>query len=602
MRSYFVLIIVALLTAATAGAGLAWDGAYTLFNILDTQSPKVAYGRFTQLPLHWVVVQVSQVTSDLAVLRTTFGIVYAAYTLLALAASWWIVRKRQDGAPLFVWAALGIGVGTLPGQICAVCQSTMSVQLFYPILLAVLIRIPRRTIPVIILLAAGIFFSHPMASALFALAGAVAFLIGWRYRDERRRMWLSALAFVGLCAFALLRFILFRSSYEAGELSLQVLKARFYESLAGLPIVALAFACIAGLLILTAPYLARPVLLRGRRLDLAFASLIVAGVLMIVWASDPRRWSQEVDFREWALFISLPFILMAVFDALTTKQSPQLEPSSAVQRGPGIGVFSATDRVRRTHVIQLTGLIFFVVVSIQSLTWLSLTNRLSEELRASPTACVSADSLTWVQGTPLEHWALTAYSLVIQGRSPAKVAMAGNGCSDESFLPGLVVAQFGPGDWNLRDWRQGWFDLRVLSQQLTKAEQVAPSCTFPLTEGWYGIERSEADWHRWTSGKARMRVLVATDTNAVLRGGLVSILQPNEVDILVNGKTIAALKITQAGWQPFGPLPLALGRGENWVEFVSRNPPTQIPGDSRQLAIALKDPRLTLDDGTTICH
>jgi hypothetical protein len=609
MRFFFALISAALVIAALTGVGLAWDGSYTLFSILDTQSPRVSYGRITQLPLHWIVVEVSRFTSDLATLRTAFGIVYVVITLLALVASWWIVRSRKGAEPLFVWAALGIGLGTLPGQVCAICQSTLSVQLFFPILFAILIRIPRRTVPVIALIATAIFFLHPVALGLFLIAAALAFLVGWHYRNERRRMWLWALAFAGLSVIAWLRFLLFRSLYETGELSLKVLNAHFYEALAGLPIIALCLAWFAALLIFAEPLVigymdlnpeallregdTRSVRVRfftalksaNLLFPLALGSILTAGALLTIWAFDPHLWAEEVSFREWAPLVSLPFVLIAALEALAGQAA---EPSDT--------------RQKRTRIIQLSGLIFFVVVSIQGLNWLNLTNRLQETMRASPAPCLSGSSLAWLQRTPLEHWSLTAYSLVIQDKSPEKLVMAGSGCADESFLSGLAVAEFGPGDWNLRDWRGGWFDLRALAQQLIAADQTPPRCTFPLTWGWYGIERAGADWHRWTGGRARMRVLVARDTDAILRGELVSIQQPNEVDLLLNGKPTATVGITQAGWQPFGPIPLALGHGENSIEFVSRNPPVQIPTDTRWLAIALGNPTLTLDAGATICR
>ncbi len=617
MRLYYGLISAALVVETLTGVGLAWDGSYTLFSILDTQSPQVSYGRITQLPLHWIVVRVSQVTGDLTVLRTTFISVYAAITLLALAAAWWIVRSREGTEPLFVWAAIGIGLGTLPGQVCAVCQSMLSVQLFYPILLAILIRIPRRTVPIVVLIAVAIFFLHPAALALFPIAVALALLIGGRYPNERRRMWLWALAFGALSVVAWLRFILFRSDYETGELSLKVLTAHFYNAVAGIPIVALACVWFAALLIFLDPLVkvstaiplsnapfdpaqakpgeegiraqkARLSALLGATNALYFvtlASLLTAGLLLIIWASDPHRWAKAIDFREWVPFLSLPLLLI-----------PALEVA--------VGQVADLSRTwpQRSRLIQLTGLIFFAVISIQGLNWLNLADRLRETMRESPATCLSGLSLGWLQGTPLEHWSLTANSLVLQERRPEKLVMAGNGCADESFLPGLVVAQFGPGEWAMRDWQRGWFDLQVLAQQLTAAEQTAPRCTFPLTWGWYGIERSESDWHRWTAGRARIRVLLAQDTKSTLQGEIVSIQQPDEVMVLLNGKPAATLQITRAGWQPFGPIPLTLGRGENSIELISGNPPSQIPTDTRWLAIALGNPTLTLEDGETICQ
>lgn len=607
MRSYFALIGLGLIVTAVAGVGLAWDGGYALFNILDTQSPNVAYGRYTQLPLHWIVIQASHLSANLPFLRITFGIVYASLTFLALVASWWIVRDREYSSPLFLWAALGIGLGTLPGQVCAVCQSIVSVQLFYPILLAILIGIPRRTIPVVALLAAAIFFAHPVSIALFALAALASILIGVRSSGRRRGLWLCGLAMAALAAAALFRFVIFRSPYEAAQLSQQVMEVRFNESLAGLPIAALVLAWLSGMVLLVR-LIQRRTAHRGlfnvfstdAVYYLSFSCLFLSGLILVIWALDPHQWAQAVGFREWALFVSLPFIVFAVIEGTMGG----LNPSQVGSGVPGetAGNLDARGRISRTRLIQLSGLVFFVVVSIQSIGWLNLTGRLRNEMKNASTSCISASSLGWIQGTPLQHWSLTAYSLVIQNSSPEKVVMAGSGCADESFLSGLLVGQFGPGEWDLREWGRGWFDLSKLSDRLFAREWMPPSCTFPLTRGWYGIERSGDDWHRWTKGRAGIRVLLGGDSEGVLRGEIVSIQQPNEVEILLDGKPVGAVEIKQAGWQRFGPVHLSLSRGVNWIELVSGNSSTQIPGDTRSLAIALMDPTLTLAEGVTICR
>jgi hypothetical protein len=621
MRLYFTLVILAIVVMALSGIGLAWDGSFGLFNVLDPQAPNVSYGRFTQVPLYWGVLQVSHLTNNLGILRATFGIIYGAVTLLALAAAWWVVRGQSEAMPLFIWAALGIGLGTLPGQVCAVCQSTLSVQLFYPILLAILIFLPGRTIPIVAFLVLALFFFHPTALGLFALATGLAFVMALRYPAARRRMLMWTLAFALVTVLATLRFVIFRSDYETGQLSLTVLQARFYESLAGWPIVALIFAWLAGLVILIQPLLERiyrrdaaapgdrgpvspsprlPVSnperaprsgvgtgFRGLAPYLPFACLALSGILFVVWAADPHRWAQEVNFREMAPFVALPFILMAMIDGLIGRAGNRLR------------IYGLVYRVR---LVQLTGLIFFLVITIQGLNWVNLTNRLQQTMRSSPTSCISASTIAWLPNTPLEHWSLTTYSLLIQSRRPDKVVMPGNGCVEESFADGLPVAIFGPGGWTIRDWQHGWFDLSVLHTQLTAMQDTPPSCQFPLTWGWYGIERDGENWHRWTSGRARVRVLLARDTQATLRGQIVAIRPPNQVDLLVNGALRTTLDVTRDGWQSFGPVVFSLHAGENTLEFVSHNPPVTIPTDSRELAIAVMDPSLTLADGTTICR
>jgi hypothetical protein len=105
-------------------------------------------------------------------------------------------------------------------------------------------------------------------------------------------------------------------------------------------------------------------------------------------------------------------------------------------------------------------------------------------------------------------------------------------------------------------------------------------------------------------GRGQVRVLVEEETDAVMRGELGSIQQPNEVDILLNGEKLIALDIT---WDGFGglsePLPLHLKAGENIIEFVSHNPAITTPTDGRLLAIAVKNLGLTMGgDDAAACE
>jgi len=49
--------------------------------------------------------------------------------------------------------------------------------------------------------------------------------------------------------------------------------------------------------------------------------------------------------------------------------------------------------------------------------------------------------------------------------------------------------------------------------------------------------------------------------------------------------------------QPLGPLVVGMMRGENVIEFVSHDPATKLPDDSRSLAIGVMNLSLTTDAG-----
>jgi hypothetical protein len=183
MRLYFGLTIVALGFTAVCGGAVSWDGSYVLFKVLDLQSPYVlAHTRLINIPFLWMVLFINCFTSDSSVLQIVYGLVYAVIPFVALAISWWVVRGYAQA--LFIWAALGVGLGTLPGQFCLVCEEISAISLFWPIILAILIRIRRHQVPVIVLFAIVIFFTHPVAIMLFAFGVILAFAIGIRSRDR----------------------------------------------------------------------------------------------------------------------------------------------------------------------------------------------------------------------------------------------------------------------------------------------------------------------------------------------------------------------------------------------------------------------------------
>jgi hypothetical protein len=227
VRIYFALIGAALGFATVSGAAMAWDGSYILFKILDLQSPIPAHNRFVNIPFHWTVLLASRLTSDLTILQMVFGFIYALIPFVALALSWWIVRDQAE--VLFIWAALGIGLGTLPGQFCFICEATYVIFLFWPIILAILTRMRKHQVPVILLLVMAAFFTHFVSSILFALSAIIAFAIGLRSRDNRSWMWIWAFALSAMAVLKLLTFWIFPSSYEMSMLSMDILRSFFYD-------------------------------------------------------------------------------------------------------------------------------------------------------------------------------------------------------------------------------------------------------------------------------------------------------------------------------------------------------------------------------------
>jgi hypothetical protein len=442
MRLYFGLITAALSFAVVSGAAMAWDGSYILFKILDLQSPFLPHNRLVNIPLHWIVLLTSRLTNDLSILQMVFGAAHAVIPLAALAISWWIVRGYAE--PLFIWAALGIGFGTLPAQLCFACEAVSALLLFWPVILAILTRIRKRQFLVILGLIVVIFFTHPISVIIFALGSSLAFTIGLRSRQDRKRMLMWAYGLSAMTVLKSLTFLSLQSSYEMSQLSINLLKFYFDVSVSGFPLISMICTWLAAVMIFTSAALSEVI---GHRFSgimhlIAMASLITAGGLLAVWARDPSLWMYAIAFRLWALFFTVPLILMATFDARVHD-----------------GHFLCNRRNEwnfRFRIVQIIGVAFLLVLSIQGTAWFNLTKILRETITQSAYACMSLSSIGWLTRTPLNNWTTPSYAILLQGRAPEKLVLEGDGCTEASFFQAVRIAP-----WDLRSRTGGWFDLHL---------------------------------------------------------------------------------------------------------------------------------------------
>ncbi len=465
MKLFFVLVSLALIVGAVAGGALLWDGSYYLYKALDTNVPYVPHGRLINIPLQWPVILISHFVTDINVLKLIFGLVYALVPLSSLLLSWWIVKDEKP--ELFVWCALGIGFGTLMLQLSFIAEAIIVIQLFWPVMLAIVIR-PRRSVYVVVaLLTSAIIFSHPFSIALYAFAAALAFAVGLRYRDRRRQSWMLALLFIALVVAAALRFSSIHDNYEADRLSLDALRSTFASSMAGLRLAALVSVYIAMGLVFFAPIVTRSQnrlirrwQIQSRQLAwiiyaLELGCIMIAGILLVIWAIAPRLWESALSFRTWALFVSLPFMGIAALEGLA--KSPSNSPATD-------GPWS-----HRMRTVQVTGLVFLIILSIQSLSWVSLTSDLNQTLAQSPTACVPVSAIKQEHASALGHWSVTPYSILLQGMTPQKVVLIGDLCDTTQFADGLPIA-----DFDTRNWTDGRFNMQLLAQRLATEHHAEP--------------------------------------------------------------------------------------------------------------------------------
>lgn len=564
------LIAGGLVLAGISGAGLSWDGSYMLFRILDSQAPFVAHNRWIVIPFHWLVLLSRRLTSNVTVLGILFGLVYVFIPILALAASWWVVRKSERS--MFVWPVLGIGLGTLPGQFMLTTESTMAVQLFWPLLLAILTGIRNLQGLLVVFLAFLILITHPIAVLLLAIGAVFAFGIGVARSELRRKMWLWAMGLGATSAARLAIFWKTKTGFEASQISFHAFQLQFRDSVAGLPLLSLTLASVAATLIFISPLVNRPPIrkLATTIRAVELTCLVAAGVLLILWARDPRLWWKALDFRGFAPLSSLVFMMFAALESvLYGSHLPSNTPS---------------DWNLRLASMQVVGLTFLLVISVQSTAWFGLTERLRKTIAQSPTGCISTTSIEWLAGTPLNHWATPALSILLQGRSPQMLVLDGNACAEAGFPDKIRIAP-----WYVRTGKGGWFALQA----------TQPSCVFALTSGWHLKEQRGTDWFRWTDGQGQIRAFMKDAATPVMRGHICSMQVPNRVDVLVNGERQAKLDVRGDYCQAMSPVSLRLNAGEQTISFVSHNAAIVRGIDTRSFAFGLGN--LTMIVGGSSC-
>jgi hypothetical protein len=210
-----------------------------------------------------------------------------------------------------------------------------------------------------------------------------------------------------------------------------ILLRSFSNSVQGWQLIALGLTFVAALLCLAQGRSRKPASRIANYGPLA--AVIAAGLMLVVWASDPASWAYELNYRFWVVPISMVVMLVCAFDAWRTR----------------------TDRTmmlqQRQPVVIAVGAVFLIVLSIQSFVWNQLTNRLLAETKDG--GCIPHVNLGWTYQTPFEHWSLASYMIVLQGQTPRTLILDRNGCNAYD-LDGTVHII-----WLTRHSGEGWFDL-----------------------------------------------------------------------------------------------------------------------------------------------
>ena len=425
---FFLFVVLALMVAAIVNAPFSYDGAYLFFHLMDTRSLLSVARRGINVPLRIPALVVSHFTNNLAILRLVYSACYVAIPAIALAVSWRICKRTRPSR--FAWPALSIGLAALPGQFAFHSEANHGVNLLWPPLLFALSDLPSGQIPMVAISTVVAWCAYPPMAIHLALIAVVAFASAWKQPGIRMR----ALGFGGAMALMALSRVLWpMSSYEKGVFGLHTLKYTFYSAVLGWPLVSASLTLIAAAALLWSSTRRRDAEAATR---IATISIILAGVSLIPWAMEPHAWSDTQGYRFWYPGIALALMSGAAIEALTE--------SEVDDRLTGL----------RSWCLVSIGVVFFLVLSLQSLTWMVMTRRLSNLIAEAREPCISKSQVPWLKGTALQHWSSDYYALDLQSRKPSAVLLENDDCKILAASGQLRLVGWG----SFQDAQDGWFN------------------------------------------------------------------------------------------------------------------------------------------------
>jgi hypothetical protein len=436
-------MVMAVAALACTGAGLSYDGSYLLFRTLESGRPWVEHSRLTHVIFQLVPAAAGLLTHNLGLVVFLFSLSWATPPLLATAACWCLVRRRQPQA--FVWCALGAALAALPSQICLISDMTIVQQAFWPLLAGLVAGVDRRSAWLVIPFGLIVAFSHPVGIAVFGLLAAIALLKALRRPSERT----CALQWAAVC-FAMAGVAAAYDAwqadpYEKGLLSVGTLIGTWASSVRGAPLSAVVWSWVAALAMAVEPrWLRRRWPMRLAPAVVTACALAAVGLTLVPWAWWPTRWVGAIGFRFYVLAAAAPFVLAMVEESLGS-------PEGAEGAAP-VASLSA----RRAWYATAVAAIVCATIAAQSLSWRDLCLRLEATMAASSQPCQSLDrpEYRWTGTNVMQHFSVTTTSMILQGSRPATIVMPPGHCADGAGRDRLYIAS-----WYSHPLPARWFDL-----------------------------------------------------------------------------------------------------------------------------------------------
>ncbi len=553
-----ILATAAVLVAALAGAILLYDGAWFLFQVLDTHRISIPQLRISFALMQWPAIWVAEATDSLPLTRFVFSLIVMAMPPISIAICWWIVRKAAPW--LIVWPAIGIFIIDLPGQMHWIATSIRTNQLFWPILMAIFIGMPDRVVPVVIILLISALFMHPQVSAFLLAGAAAALVLGWQRPEQRQRLFSVAAVFVFA---AIYRYGILIGGYETQEASLENQIGQWERSVLWLPLIAMISALIVAIVLVLRRYNISNTLNGAPGKWIIGVVAVIGTVAFIVWAADPELWRSAIDYRGPSMWHSLIIMGIAFLDV-------------------AIRYFrkNTTDDVKlRTRLANGAAVVFCITIVIQSVTWHGELNKVRSAMNEQEHGCIVAEDLPGFENSPLNFWSLPAASIGMQSTTPDYVVLPGHLC-EQAVETGLIPMDLTNQSQDTPGRFMNMYHLR------SRVVDTA-TCWQAYEAGWHDLEITGDGTRRWSMGTGVV-VLVMDEAGEVRINGILDSLEiPNEVRLRVNGVQVRSIPIEGDRYRPLEGITVSLEKGPNVIDFISMRPASNVEGDSRDLAIAV---------------
>ncbi len=392
----------AFVAAAFCMVSLTWDGSYFMVRTLQEGMPTIAAHRW----FHWVLLEpvlwMRGVVHDPAGLSVVHGLTCSLPPLLSLAAC--MAMLRGEYARLRIWALAGILLAPLPGQFFLITEVTPAIQLAWILFAFAWRGCPARWAPAVVAASGAMATLHPAAAPLFLFAAISAAALGLAGdRAERPRMFAWSGVFAAAMIVKLCETMVHATPYEHESMSPAVWLAESRTGLRYSPFPALLPVFVD--MSLFAWTLVRPGS-RARKPWLSRALWAASFILGIDYAIDTGGWTASINYRKFALVVTAPFVLAAGFDAFRLRRTAHGGGSL-----PAAGIS-----------LICPALLFAMVLSLMSFSWLALCRTFTGQLAAHPGRVMAYDDLPKPECySALNHWSTTSLSLVLQGWEPRKV-------------------------------------------------------------------------------------------------------------------------------------------------------------------------------------